>query len=350
ARHGCTLQDFVRGRVNSTLQAKLGQYDEKLQNNTFAIQGPWLTYTEITGGRELFLPPPANLWVSGPPGQQITPHLLSPQEEAALQGKHWDLTAVCPELRPLSLPQTLPGAWQPEPGSAYLSQTAMQQYLAGTLQLLRKSRPESHFYLRESRAGNRIAPESWSTAEDYLFFTEHLRFQDALSGNVYRRAGLAVVANTLEPADIGTGCLYVGGERRQAVLDCEVLAGKLIPEDAQVLATIQARRRFLVYLATPAIFSQGWQRPWPFPPGAKLVGAAVGKPLRLSGWSRGEHHAGGRPRPFFRAIPAGSVYFFTAPEWEAEQFQALYTRFHCQESLSEHYASAGLGVALVGVW
>lgn len=349
AKHGCSLQDFVKGQANPSLQAKLGKYEAALQHNTFAIQGPWLTYTQITGARELFFPPPANLWVSGPPDRQSTLHFIYPQEKEGLGGVAWDLAGY-PNLRPLTLPQTLPGAWPPEPGSAYLSQAAIRQYLAGSLRSLGGSRAESRFYLRESRAGNRVAPESWCTAEAYLFFTEHLRFQEELSGNVYRRAGLAVVANTLEPADLGDGCLFVGGERRQAVLGCEDLTGKLIAEDPQVLQTIQEKKRFLLYLATPAIFSQGWQRPWPFPAGVQLVGAAVGKPLRLSGWSRGQHHAGGRPRPFYRAVPAGSVYFFEAPNWSPDQFQEMYTTFHCHQSLSEQYASAGLGVALVGVW
>lgn len=349
AQHGCSLHDFVNGRAANSIQKKLGTYDIDLQHNTFTIQGPWLTYTTITGQREVFLPSPANLWASGPPGHQNIIHMLYPEDAEAFQGKHWDFKSAHPTLRPLTLPQALPGAWPPEPGKAFLPRTAIQQYLAGSLRSLGQRLEERQFYLRESRAGNRIAPESWCTAEAYLFFTEHLRFREALSGNVYRRAGLAVVANTLEPADIGAGCLYVGGERRQAFLNWEVLPGKLIPEDPQVLTAIQERRRFLIYLATPSIFSQGWLRPWPFT-GAQLVGAAVGKPLGLSGWSRGEHHAGGRPRPFYRAVPAGSVYFFDAPVWQPEQFQELYSRFHCQESLSERYASAGLGVALIGVW
>jgi len=350
ACYGESLQNFVNHRAKDIIREKLGTYNPELQNNDFAIQGPWLTYTSISGHTELFFPPPANLWVSGPSGNQTALHLIYPEEKESWQGKQWDLAMETPCLRPLALPQPALGAWPPEPGAAYLSATALQQYLAGGMRRLGHSYQEKHFYVRESRAGNRIEPSSWTTAEAFLFFTEHLRFRDALSGSVYRQAGMAVVATNLTPDDLGAASLFLGGERRQVGIRSETLVGKLIPEDPNILATIVDKKRFFIYLATPAIFSQGWRRNWPFEAGAELVAAAVPKPIRLSGWNRGERHADGNPRPFFRLAPAGSVYFFEALEWEAGQFQSLYTRFHCQESLSEKYASAGLGVALVGAW
>jgi len=235
----------------------------------------------------------------------------------------------------------------------------LRSFLAGRLATLRgadgPSWGEEELYDRENRSLNRIEPGSCTVAEQFLFFTRHLRGRDRLEGNIYRCAGLAVVAHNLEPDDLGASTLFLGGEQRQVRITCRHLESKLVPEDPLVLAIIQERKRFLLYLATSAIFNQGWYRQlWPFPEGALLVGAAVSKPGRLSGWERGgghaPGHAGGRPRPFYRLAPAGSVYFFEAPEWRPEQFSSMYRQFHCGESLSEKYPAAGLGIALIGAW
>lgn len=78
--------------------------------------------------------------------------------------------------------------------------------------------------------------------------------------------------------------------------------------------SIQEVNKFKIVLVTSAIFENGW-----YPDflddryqgkldnvDVKLVAAAIGKPLSIGGFDMQE----GRPKPMFRAVPPGSVYYF----------------------------------------
>lgn len=347
ARYQVSLHDFAKntGRVPEQVKEKLGDYDPQLASPKYRLQRPFWTFTSPFGQPELYFSPPANLFGPDEPRGNIRVSLALPEP---LGNRKWDLNHAFKNLQPLRLPDP-----DLQPLIAYLNQNSVRQYLAGNLRILGNGnyRKEEELFGRENRSGNRIEPEAWTVAEQYLFFTQHLRLKDELTGNFYRTAGLAVVAPNLEPDDLRSETLFLGGEKRRARISCQALAGKLVPEDSGVLEAISNEKRFLLYLATPAIFHKGWYRePWPFGDGVRLVAAAVNKPGRLSGWERGGRHAGGKPRPFYRLVPSGSVYFFEAKDWSFEQFQEMYQRFHCGESLSEVYPAAGLGIALVGIW
>lgn len=104
------------------------------------------------------------------------------------------------------------------------------------------------------------------------------------------------------------------------------------------------KRGIMLYLATPAVFTDGW-RP-PELPGLKLVSAAVPAPFTVSGW---DYHRN-RPKPQRLAVHAGSVYFYDVEG----QDNALATvdRLHFNESICDDAADAfsGFGVCLAGLW
>jgi CRISPR-associated protein (Cas_Cmr3) len=108
--------------------------------------------------------------------------------------------------------------------------------------------------------------------------------------------------------------------------------------------------RLLLYLATPAVFSQGW-RPDLADTGATLVGAAVGGPEVIA--SARPHRATGRVgnAQLMSAAPAGSVYFLQFPEPDAGRAAAEYARRQHGRALVQTVdvlATAGFGLALAG--
>lgn len=117
-------------------------------------------------------------------------------------------------------------------------------------------------------------------------------------------------------------------------------------------------RRFKLYLATPAIFiKNGW-----YPDltahniNATLVAAAVGKPLHIGGFDMKNNS----PKTMFKAVPAGSVFFYEAAE--SENMETLKERLFGksiseeipqeipQKFPEEKMKNQGFGIAYVGNW
>jgi CRISPR-associated protein Cmr3 len=104
-------------------------------------------------------------------------------------------------------------------------------------------------------------------------------------------------------------------------------------------------RKFKLYLSTPAIFiKNGW-----YPDltahniNATLVAAAVGKPLHIGGFDM----KGNKPKNMFKAVPAGSVFFYEAAE--SENMNTLKERLF-GKSISEEMKDQGFGIAYIGKW
>jgi len=98
---------------------------------------------------------------------------------------------------------------------------------------------------------------------------------------------------------------------------------------------------FKLYLATPAIFSDGW-RPAPKKiSGAELIAAVVGKPLSIGGFDM-KPKEGKRPgpKPMRRAVPAGSVYYYRGSFDSALEFHA--------KSISDYGSEQGYGIVYIG--
>jgi CRISPR-associated protein Cmr3 len=100
--------------------------------------------------------------------------------------------------------------------------------------------------------------------------------------------------------------------------------------------------RFKLYLATPAIFDGGW-KPDLSRHGirAELVAAAVGKPLSIGGFDMEK----GVPKTMYKAVPAGSVYFYET----SENLEVVKERLF-GKPISDKMPEQGFGIAYVGVW
>lgn len=189
----------------------------------------------------------------------------------------------------------------------------------------------------------------------FSFSTQRFRDRVFVSGGVgtSKVHGYAGLIRSDSTSYLRAGLLTrVGAEGRIARLSVSSADGHLNPVKKlgdvirQHLQTATPPIHLLLYLATPAIFQHGWR------PGVtstlKLVAAAVGRPVTISGWkltrSRGE------PKPVRRAAPAGSCYLFEVEEGQRQTAADLVSRYHFNESVSDEQRGLGFGSALFGLW
>lgn len=107
---------------------------------------------------------------------------------------------------------------------------------------------------------------------------------------------------------------------------------------------------FKLYLATPAIFNNGWLPEWIDKSNyegkyngirLKLIGCIIGKYNLIGGWNL----ANQKPKPMFKAVPSGSIYYFkilndTPPEKVKETFHL--------KNISDVNSEEGYGLSLIG--
>jgi CRISPR-associated protein Cmr3 len=163
--------------------------------------------------------------------------------------------------------------------------------------------------------------------------------------------GLLVEVDGIEfpKADLPSGLLQLGGEARAGYY-ATVDKGMGFPPEGR-LTPGHPPLRFKLYLATPAIFNNGWLPGWINRQSMRgtrdgvaleLVAAAVGKPQPIGGrdLTRSDQQ-----RPIHRAVPAGSVYFFTTEAKREEVFKTFDGR-----CVSDRDTEIGFGLCYVGGW
>lgn len=153
------------------------------------------------------------------------------------------------------------------------------------------------------------------------------------------------------------GLLKLGGEGKSFAYQNIVSDGNPLSSHLEtVKAVIQSTGRFKLYFVTPAIFKQGWLPSWldkntfsgayPIEPAAsiplQLITAAVGKSVPVGGWDM----AKGQAKPTWRAVPAGSVYYFEL--LDRDRIDDLIAAFHYQ-NISDERTEEGFRLALMGI-
>jgi CRISPR-associated protein Cmr3 len=209
------------------------------------------------------------------------------------------------------------------------------------------TRGENGILEEEPRVGIALQHKRKSAESGRFFIVDALRLRDDW--------GLAIGFEGL-PSLPQRGLLDIGGEGRAARY--ETIQEMAWPP-AQRAEIVQARR-FLLYFVSPALFSSGASR-WTWKPSflgsdltgtlpytqtrIRLVAAAIGSPLRISGWELGAGGRGGQPRPMRSAVPAGSVYFFEIMDGPVEPVLAQHGH-----AITDWGAEYGFGLTLVGRW
>lgn len=326
---------FVSGEYK---HPKLGKYDEKLLNTPLKLKGPFLQKGEKT-----YFPPPSNLWIEVT-GRPYVPHVLFPYENNQCM---WDISDK--KIKPLKIPDVR--GLELKPLEEYIPVEELIKYLAGKLDQFStlSSEPENSFFTQETRYGHVISKYSKSPEDHFLYTAIHLRFKEQLRKQKLIESGFTIIAEGIEESDLHNKIITLGGERRKVTVKCK--NNKLITENPEILREIQSKKKFFIYFASPAIFKNGWRMELPSEfSDAVLVGAAVNKPLYISGWKTNKNDFGGQPRPIKKAVRAGSVYFFEANSWNNEKFTEFFEKYNFGASLSDEYCSAGFGISLIGCW
>ncbi|MEM1875088.1 MAG: type III-B CRISPR module-associated protein Cmr3 [Candidatus Hadarchaeales archaeon] len=144
------------------------------------------------------------------------------------------------------------------------------------------------------------------------------------------------------------GFLALGGERK--IASFEQAKDNL----TQLLNEIKFELNngtFKVYLATPAIFTQGWLPSWINKKNLigefngiklKLVGCSLGRCLKIGGWDLAKN----KPKQTFKAVSPGSVYYFKVMEnCAADEILKAFQ----MKKISDLLAEEGYGFSFVGV-
>jgi CRISPR-associated protein Cmr3 len=224
-----------------------------------------------------------------------------------------------------------------------ISQGELMRYLTGEVpQVISQSQVAT----REERLGIALSTSHKVAEEGQLYTYEVYRFNSVDGG----RFGfvLDVEGTTRLPA---RGMLALGGERRAATF--EQIPSQPWPEGQGISQAIDATRQFLLYLATPAIFTQ---EPLWLPDfidfdsltgrrdGVRLRVRAVAatRPLPIGGWDL----VANQPRAMRPAVPAGSVYWCEALDGTGHD---VVRAFHGQ-CMSSMFAEIGFGQTFVGRW
>jgi CRISPR-associated protein Cmr3 len=214
--------------------------------------------------------------------------------------------------------------------------SVLSQYLAGEL-------PRSDTTVDDLRLRQPLAPEiRVGLARDghvarsgFLYQATHLRLEDDW-------AFLAEITEAGERTPLSEEHVLFGGRGRLADVS---EADAAWPDTGAT----PAGGRVLVYLATPAVWPDGWRLP--VPTNARLVAAATGKPEPATTLAPGR--AWKDTRTLRWAVPAGSVYLLEFIDDAAGEAWARQWRHRALErgvQGEDLVRTAGFGVALMGVW
>ncbi len=224
----------------------------------------------------------------------------------------------------------------------YVSAEGLAAYMRGEQVAAAEIMEASNLYTPEPKLGIGLNYQSGTTEEGLIYTMAMQRLKPGVT--------LAVSA---EGFDSTLELLRLGAEARAA----EVLDG---PAVAWPAAVTPVGKSFTLYLATPAVFKQGWLPDFLDPTShtgelggasVKLLAASTGRYIPLGGWDI----VAGRPKPMRRAVPAGSVYHFSITggtfDVVAVHGLPLGTNFpHSGRKDGDHltYQQQGFGIAYIG--
>ena len=224
----------------------------------------------------------------------------------------------------------------------YWKKKDLENYLLQDYPSITEYTKADTLYLRESRYGIDVDNARQTVKEGQLYQTEFIRCQEHI--------GLYTEVDGV--SDLGGNLIAIGGENRAA--QCHHLQQKIDWGNftRNLENKLQQADGFKIYFATPTIFDAGWLPNWLSKndlSGAyhgvqvQLVAASIPRYQTIGGWDV----AYNRPKPTNRAIPAGSVYYFTSNAKHSEIIKA----FHWQNIAdASSDAQIGFGLALVGAW
>ncbi len=259
------------------------------------------------------------------------------------------------EMRPLRC-----DCREAEPLIAYSPVGGVQGEQAGLYELMAGTAGEEvpgHFWslaakelFRGERRHGHVRAASGVVAEGGLFSRACVRLiEEKPSDGVRRSVGfVGLLGGADDLIDQGEYVVRLGGDghlARLRIVEATTELRAAANLKPKVTAGLKCGDIIRLYLATPAIFENGWKPPFHEEHhGVRLIAAAVDKPRVVSGWD----YARRRPKSPQRAVPAGGTYFYEVTA--AEKAVALIEQHHLNESICGSHGYAGYGLALFGCW
>lgn len=201
----------------------------------------------------------------------------------------------------------------------------------------------SDYYTHEPKLGIARKKDTRTTREGALYRVSMVR---AEGKNKQRQTNVFAGLQGIEIQH--KGFIRLGGEGKAAAYEVEQFIHPKTPD-------WQAEfNGFKIYLATPAIFKQGYLPEWLDPESLKgeidgfkikLETAAFGRFIPYGGFDLEQN----KPKPVSKAIPAGSVYYFTCIDASQNEQAYIAIRNYFQtQRFTDLNANEGLGWAFVG--
>ncbi|MBX6354098.1 MAG: type III-B CRISPR module-associated protein Cmr3 [Thermoflavifilum sp.] len=327
-----------------------------------SVHGPYLIERQSDGRYVMYWPAPRDVWVASSAGEGVT-YVAGLRPCATGADEATDLTGdwAYPLPPRLDKPAPVPSWWSTE---AYLRWLERDVSGLNTYHGLNVDRALAAYVLGEPEetAGN--LADSWFRHPVPLEARTHVRIDKhgrATDGQLFTTSGLRLkpgqtVACLVQDDDgawdvdaFKAGLSGFGGERGGAYFTPVTTPPRVHPG-----AWPRPSKGLRMVLVTPAIFRAGWLPGWLDEtsrigriPGTdiqvQLVSAVLDRWRPVSGWDIRER----RPKPMYKTVPAGSVYFFEVLDWGTSSWGDLWLR---PVSDDEQHCRDGYGVAVFGVW
>ena len=192
--------------------------------------------------------------------------------------------------------------------------------------------------MNEPKIGIALSSQTHSSQEGMLYRVDMKRLENK------RGEKISIVIDFDGPNLPEKGMMKLGGEGKTIKYNkYEKLINIGFPQFEE------NTKQFKIVLTTPAIFEKGWLPEWINEKTLigefnglkmKLLTAAIGKPVHIGGFDMKEK----RPKPMFKAVPAGSVYYLELISGNMKEVKNV---FH-QKAISDFYPEQGFGIAYVG--
>ncbi|MCM8808387.1 MAG: type III-B CRISPR module-associated protein Cmr3 [Candidatus Omnitrophica bacterium] len=226
---------------------------------------------------------------------------------------------------------------QVESAEGYIDSINFKEYLQGQSGEYILSEL-SEFYIPEPKIGIARDDITLSSKEGYLYRAQMIRLKKDYC--------LLVKINEIDSMP-EKGLFTLGGEGKTVRFE-KINNNPL--EDLEDMDFEPKNRIFKLYLATHTIFEKGWLPKWINEETMegekdgiklKLIACAIGKCLRIGGWDMTKNE----PKPMYKAVPAGSVYYFKVLSGSFEKIKEV---FHFK-NISDINPEEGFGLSCVGV-
>ena len=309
------MAQFTSGQMKSVIGTK-----QSLIGASIQVKGVFLGH----GDGSLYYPTPRDL-VSEKKSENRTLYPLSmeSQSDTFSSNSNSELSKILTWNDP---------TMQVEHVGGHISCDNLRRYLLGQTSGLTSEK--SGFIIDEPKVGITRDHKTLTAAEGMLYRINMKRFSNSEFGFVVDVDGVDRLPKS--------ALIKLGGEGKGFTY--RVASQKTDPISAAdhsiIRDMVRESGKFKLYLATHAIFDNGWL-PKCFHKDIELMTAAVGNYVTIGGWNVADHS----PKKAYRAVPAGSVYYFRLVN--GADVDAILDCLH-YKNIGDQRTQEGFGLVYVG--